>query len=156
MGEIGGCLGFCYQRVVMYFPIALSLLQTVYASDIPLVAKVSLALGGLMMSLFNLMCLPMAFKTVKKQVVKFTSDKEAKAAADAVSTEKEGKQAVTKSIEEEHNGSKEELPVLLCSRHLHVAPASLKSPVGARVRKDAVLCGHRDLDTTCATEFSKN
>jgi len=146
----------------MYFPIALSLLQTVYASDIPLIAKMSLVLGGLMMSLFNLMFLLMAFgafqnvKKIVKRMVKCTSDTEAKAATDAVSTEKEGKQAVTKSIEEEHNGSKEELPVLLCSRHLHVAPASLKSPVGARVRKDAVLCGHRDLDTTCATEFSKN
>jgi len=146
----------------MYFPIALSLLQTVYASDIPLIAKMSLVLGGLMMSLFNLMFLLMAFgafqnvKKIVKRMVKCTSDTEAKAATDAVSTEKEGKQAVTKSIEEEHNGSKEEFPVLLRRRDQHVAPASFKSPVGAKVHKDAVPCGHSDPDTACATESSKN
>merc|ERR1712159_144499 len=114
-------LGFSYQRVVMYFPIALSLLQTVYASDIPLIAKVSLALGGLMMSFFNLMWLPMAFQSVKKHVVKFTSDTGAQAAADGISTHEKGQQAV----EEEHSGSNEELPVLLRKRHHYVGPAAL-------------------------------
>jgi len=66
LAELLVSFGFAYQRWFMYFPMVAPLLQTVYASDIPLIAKVSLALGGLMMSLFNLMLFGLIVKSVQR------------------------------------------------------------------------------------------
>merc|ERR1712232_796198 len=66
LAELLVCFGFLYQRWFMFFPIAATLLQTVYASEIPVIAKMSLALGGLMMSLFNLMLFQIAIKSFKR------------------------------------------------------------------------------------------
>jgi len=78
-GDVIMSSGFSYQRIVMYFPIAASLLQTVYESEtVPILAKVSLAVGGLMMSLFNLMMLAMSSKNMMKLVSKFRGDTKVK------------------------------------------------------------------------------
>jgi hypothetical protein len=52
------CTGvFLHQRVVLYFPLAYSLLSIAYeAADVPTWAKLSLLLGGVNMSMFNLIC----------------------------------------------------------------------------------------------------
>eukprot|EP00929_Paragymnodinium_shiwhaense_P086127 TRINITY_DN4663_c0_g1_i2.p1 TRINITY_DN4663_c0_g1~~TRINITY_DN4663_c0_g1_i2.p1 ORF type:complete len:354 (+),score=53.93 TRINITY_DN4663_c0_g1_i2:158-1219(+) len=57
---------FAYQRIFLYLPLAWKLLQQVHESQIPLAAKVSLAVGGLFMTLFNMMIVQMVRKNLKK------------------------------------------------------------------------------------------
>jgi len=48
---------FFYQRLILYFPLAYSLLVTVYdAAEVPIGAKLSLFLGGASLSVFNVLC----------------------------------------------------------------------------------------------------
>merc|ERR1711939_598461 len=67
--------GFGYQRWYLYFPMVAPLLQTVCASDIPLIAKVSLALGGLVMSLFNVMLFGLFFNSFQRFARVFRGEK---------------------------------------------------------------------------------
>jgi len=65
---------FFYQRVILFFPLALSLLQIVYEAEVPSTAKLSLFLGGLSMSLFNLVCIGLMIYQCGNKLKKFTTE----------------------------------------------------------------------------------
>eukprot|EP00929_Paragymnodinium_shiwhaense_P082588 TRINITY_DN4358_c0_g2_i1.p1 TRINITY_DN4358_c0_g2~~TRINITY_DN4358_c0_g2_i1.p1 ORF type:complete len:392 (-),score=65.46 TRINITY_DN4358_c0_g2_i1:496-1602(-) len=146
LSDVVVSLGFCYQRIYVYFPLALELLYLTVDAEIPVIAKVSLALGGFCMSMFNLMMLAMSTQNMKKLVRRL---REARAG-----------QEVEPAIDCSHDSSREKssamvtqdaskanvsgLPTLLRKRqnkeHQVTARCSVKSnDEGER---------HRDSDTT--------
>eukprot|EP00929_Paragymnodinium_shiwhaense_P068262 TRINITY_DN3430_c0_g1_i3.p1 TRINITY_DN3430_c0_g1~~TRINITY_DN3430_c0_g1_i3.p1 ORF type:complete len:306 (-),score=60.15 TRINITY_DN3430_c0_g1_i3:231-1148(-) len=65
---------FFYHRVIIFFPLAKSLLTVVYGSSVPLWAKISLFLGGASMSMFNVICLGMMVMQWGIKIKKFRAD----------------------------------------------------------------------------------
>jgi len=107
--------GFFYQRIILYFPLAAGLLQVVYQSEIPFLAKISLAFGGLMMSLFNLALMVLHFKQLLTLASKLRgiSKVAAVSAGDGCSTaEPSNKRPVVQHDNEEPNA----FPTLLRKR----------------------------------------
>eukprot|EP00929_Paragymnodinium_shiwhaense_P022835 TRINITY_DN14469_c0_g1_i2.p1 TRINITY_DN14469_c0_g1~~TRINITY_DN14469_c0_g1_i2.p1 ORF type:complete len:346 (+),score=46.33 TRINITY_DN14469_c0_g1_i2:92-1129(+) len=59
-------LGFGYQRVYIYSPLAYELGRITWGSDIPTLAKITLTLGGSFMALCNLMVVVMLCQALKR------------------------------------------------------------------------------------------
>jgi len=110
--EVVGSFVFSYQRCWMYFQLAASLLQIVYASSIPMIAKVSLTLGGIMMSFFNLLIMPLIFQSLKKLADKVRG----KPVEKICNSEEDVPQKTDQTTMDVHEEQQGELPTLLRNR----------------------------------------
>jgi len=56
--------GWTYQRAIFYFPEVYSILNFVYTDSIPIIPKVLICFGAVMMSFFNCIMIPLTIKAV--------------------------------------------------------------------------------------------
>eukprot|EP00929_Paragymnodinium_shiwhaense_P082587 TRINITY_DN4358_c0_g1_i2.p1 TRINITY_DN4358_c0_g1~~TRINITY_DN4358_c0_g1_i2.p1 ORF type:complete len:326 (-),score=57.98 TRINITY_DN4358_c0_g1_i2:423-1400(-) len=146
LSEVMMSVGFCYQRIYMFFPLAVELLYLTIASEIPAMAKVSLALGGFSMSMFNLMMLMMVTQSVTKLVrgLRGQPDEEkAPVTADGTAQDEQVRSTAKEEVSAEGVSG---LPHLLRKRQRH--EKQLKAPF---LKASEESGRHSDSDTTCSS-----